>query len=425
MRIKELGLLIGVMLLAIVGLAQPVKVLFVGNSYTGYNNLSQMVYDVALSTGDSLYVDKITPGGFRFLNHAVNSATLNLIADTSWNYVVLQAQSQEPSWPIVQVQADVFPYAQILCDSIRANNSCSKPVFYMTWGRKNGDTFNCPFWPPVCTYEGMDSLLNERYQTMADDNDAFVSPVGAVWKYIRANYPNIELYTQDESHPSPAGSYAAACTFYTIFLRKDPSQINFDAGLTASEAANIRNAAKVVAYDDLLNWNVGKFDPKANFTYAKNQLTVDFSNSSTNSTEYLWFFGDGDSSSLENPQHTYITSGQYFVSLNAIDCGQFDSKLDTVIFSLGINDLEPEEKTKVYPNPAKNFINIEWLGNQVIEVNTIMIFDAVGREVLRKDIQGNPHPINVDTHTFPAGIYYLNLILGDKIKAQSSFEIIK
>ena len=50
----------------------------------------------------------------------------------------------------------------------------------MTWGRENGDQSNCQSWPPVCTYEGMDDLLRERYMIMANDNNALVAPVGAV-----------------------------------------------------------------------------------------------------------------------------------------------------------------------------------------------------------------------------------------------------
>lgn len=72
----------------------------------------------------------------------------------------------------------------------------------------------------MCTYAGMDSLLHLRYMMMAEDNHAVVSPVGAVWNYIRANFPLIELYSPDESHPSVAGSYAAACCFYTSIFRK-------------------------------------------------------------------------------------------------------------------------------------------------------------------------------------------------------------
>ena len=53
---------------------------------------------------------------------------------------------------------------------------------------------------------------------MANDNKALLSPVGAVWKYLRNNNPGISLYQSDESHPTLAGSYAAACCFYALII---------------------------------------------------------------------------------------------------------------------------------------------------------------------------------------------------------------
>ena len=186
------------------------RALFLGNSYTYVNNLPQMVADVASSTGDSLIFDSNTPGGYTLEGHSTNATSLAKIAMGNWDYVVLQEQSQRPSFPINQVITDVFPYARFLDSVINAQNICAETAFYMTWGRKNGDASNCAVWPPVCTYSGMDSLLRLRYMMMADSNDAIVSPVGAVWNFIRQNYPLIELYQADESHPSVAGSYAAA-----------------------------------------------------------------------------------------------------------------------------------------------------------------------------------------------------------------------
>ena len=74
---------------------------------------------------------------------------------------------------------------------------------------------NCPNWPPVCTYEGMDDLLHERYLMMANQNEALVSPVGAVWRHIRDSNYDFELYSPDGSHPSTLGSYIAGVCFYT------------------------------------------------------------------------------------------------------------------------------------------------------------------------------------------------------------------
>ena len=131
----------------------------------------------------------------------------------------------------------------------------------MTWGRKNGDASNCANFPPICTYNGMDSLLRLRYMTMADDNEAQVSPVGAVWRHIRTNFSTIELYQSDLSHPSLAGSYAAACTFYTVFFQKNPELISFNGGLSDTDAANIRSSVKTVVFDDLATWNITNINP--------------------------------------------------------------------------------------------------------------------------------------------------------------------
>ena len=170
--------------------------------------------------------------------------------------MVLQGQSQEPSFPDGQFYSDTYPYAQQLCEMIRQYNPEAKTVFYMTWGRKNGDQNNCPYFPPLCTYQGMDSMLYLRYMTMAEDFGAEVSPVGALWHYIRDHHPEIELYSSDESHPSLAGSYAAACSFYSVLFRKDPRELAYNPGIAVEQAENIRIAASRVVYDSLAKWFV-------------------------------------------------------------------------------------------------------------------------------------------------------------------------
>ncbi|QEC67147.1 PKD domain-containing protein [Panacibacter ginsenosidivorans] len=50
-------------------------------------------------------------------------------------------------------------------------------------------------------------------------------------------------------------------------------------------------------------------------------LTVQFNNTSVNATTYVWDFGDGTTSALDSPQHTYTVSGNYTVKLIAISAG--------------------------------------------------------------------------------------------------------
>lgn len=383
--------------------AQNKKVLFLGNSYTGVNDLPQLVYDVALSTGDSIIYDKNTPGGTTLASHASNATTQAKIKADNWDYVVLQAQSQEPSFPIQQVETETFPFAQQLCDSIRANDICSRPLFYMTWGRENGDASNCPFWPPVCTYEGMDSLLNLRYRMMADMNDGYVSPVGATWRYIRDNHPEIGLYTGDGSHPSQAGSYAAACTFYTIIVQKDPTFIQYNFSLTDSIANLIKNAAKIIAFDNLSEWNVGKYGPVANFVYSQEEDAVSFENASTSFDSLYWEFGDGNFSTEINPIYNYTENGSYQVNLIASNCGITDTLTENISitsFSTAIETLK-DIAVKLYPNPSTDILFIDNIKGIPIEIT---IYDTTG-----KILMSQYNPSKIDLRDYENGVYIISI----------------
>ncbi|MBE37123.1 MAG: hypothetical protein CMP50_00390 [Flavobacteriales bacterium] len=244
------------------------NVLFIGNSYTSANNLPNIVADIANSAGDFLYTESNTIGGATLQSHFNNTNSNNLIMSGNWDYVVLQEQSQYPSFPMWQVEQDVFPYASGLNELILEYNDCAKTVFFMTWGRENGDQINCENWPPVCTYEGMDDLLQERYIMMGNDNNAAISPVGAVWRYIRETNDdgkyNIDLYNSDGSHPSSIGSYVAGVCFYTTLFQKDPTEIPWNGNeqwnISSTDAEFIKEVVKLVVYDNLDNWNISSND---------------------------------------------------------------------------------------------------------------------------------------------------------------------
>lgn len=232
--------------------AQSTRVLFIGNSYTSVNNLPSLVSQIYSASGETLDYSMSAPGGCTFQQHC--SVSLPYIQQGNWDYVVLQEQSQLPSFPLNQFMQESYPYAQELCSLIREYNPDAKILFYMTWGRKNGDPQNGQYYPPLYTYEGMDSLLHARYLMMAEDNEACVSPVGAVWHQIRDQYTDLELYQSDGSHPSYLGSYIAACSFYTSFTGRNPLDISWNGSLEDNIANIVKNAVKTVVYDSLSNW---------------------------------------------------------------------------------------------------------------------------------------------------------------------------
>jgi hypothetical protein len=327
------------------------RVLFIGNSYTAVNNLPQLTADCALSIGFAGFPMEIassTPGGTTFQMHTTNATTQSLINQENWDYVVLQEQSQLPSFPDAQVAAECFPYAAQLNNQILSVDSCTETVFYMTWGRQNGDAGNCASWPPVCTYEGMDSLLNLRYRQMAIANNAILSPVGALWNYVRNTYPEINLYSADGSHPSLEGSYAAACSMIAVMLRTDPYLITYTSTLDPLVAEKIKLAAQEVVFNNLMEWHVGEYDPAVSISTSSNGLNLQIENQSATGWNFTWDFGDGSSSNDFTAQHVYNSSGSYVLSYSAFDaCGRTaQGSFDILIQENNISEIKRDYRVR-------------------------------------------------------------------------------
>lgn len=225
--------------------------LFIGNSYTYYNDMPILVERLAQSVGDTLVHSESYPGSYRLSQHYELAATQNLIQATNYDYVVLQEQSQRPA----KDSALFFEYVHKF-DSIRQLFSpCGETMLYMTWGRKYGDSNNCADYPDLCTYEGMDSVLSVRYLEAQEKINGLIAPVGKVRNYIVNHYPDMELYISDESHPTAEGSYVSAVTFYTVMFKKDPTLTTYNFSLSDENASIIKQVVKDMVYDSLDVWN--------------------------------------------------------------------------------------------------------------------------------------------------------------------------
>lgn len=385
-----------------------VKVLFIGNSYTSVNDLPNMLCRVSVSANKpySYSTDYAnTPGGATFQQHC-SGRSMSLIQQGDWDYVVLQEQSQLPSFPINQVEVECFPYAQELVDSVYAHNPCAVPMFYMTWGRENGDQQNAQYYPPLGTYEGMDSLLYERYMMMKEQNDAAVSPVGRVWRYIRTHYPEIDLYDSDGSHPSLAGTYVAACTFFTVIHQSNPMEITYNPGLSEDEMITIKEVVRTVAYDSLERWL--RPMPMAQFFSNGTLEAVEFTNTSQNATNYYWDFGDGNTSEEQNPTHFYSAGGEYTVTLVAQRHCMYDTITKTILLDSTDTDVSIEtmndSEWNVYPNPATTSLMVQ---NANERMQSVAIYDAAGRMLYVKEI--GDYNAQLDVQALNKGLYIIRV----------------
>ena len=393
--------------------AQPqARALFIGNSYTEVNNLPQMTADIARNMGAELSYTSNTPGGCTFAQHCTNES-MALIRRGGWDVVVLQEQSQNPSFPQSQVEAEVFPYAQRLVDSVYAASPCAEPMFYMTWGRKNGDARNAQVFPVLGTYEGMDSMLYERYMYMAEANDASVCPVGRVWRYLREHHPEIELYQSDESHPSVEGTYAAACSFYVMLFGGDPEAVTYHPEGIGPEAAEaIRQAVHEVVYNAPERWH--RRPPRIEIEILEvGNLMVTIAAHTTMADSVTWDFGDGFPIRVATAAgdsvmtHYYEDSGTYEVTLIASRHCLTDTVRvtlpvgpDTTAGIAGVPSSTVNRLT-IYPNPAATAPVIAIDGTAVAPANAeITITTPTGCRVPYRRLCGGD---------LPAGLYFIKV----------------
>jgi hypothetical protein len=384
---------------------KKIKTLFLGNSYTYVNTLPELIRNLALVNGDTLKYDSNTPGGYTFNNHFNDIQSTSKIASDNWDYVVLQAQSQEPSFSPAQVNNQTLPYAIKLDSLIEANDYCTNTVFFETWGRKNGDASNCAVYPPVCTYTGMQNRLRQSYKLFADTCKAVMSPVGEAFRLSIQLNPSLELYQPDQSHPSLEGSYLAACVFYEVLFQKSVYPNQYFSTLNVSTANFLQQMAHKVVGDSLKVWNLGYNLPWAGFTYNPlggfNYLFTSYSPFLNNT----WHFGDGSTSNNALTLHTYSASGTYTVSHVVTDFCKTDSVTQVInITATGLNTKVNNNKFVMYPNPANEYLSLK--GRDEIESEN---FKIEIRNTMGQLLYNEKYSEIISIKQLKNGIYFLKV----------------
>ncbi len=206
----------------------PDRILFVGNSFTFYNNgihthYRNLVRSARPDDAGKGRVRIMTMSGARLPEH--RAALESVLDGEPWHVVVLQGHSRGP---IEEVTAAPFrKAARQYVGEIRKHGA--EPVFFMTWA--------------YADVPEMTDSLDAAYRTIAEELDARVVPVGLAFEQATHERPDIDLYADDEQHPSLAGTYLAACMFYAALRADSPEGIDYDAGLDPDVARYLQRLA--------------------------------------------------------------------------------------------------------------------------------------------------------------------------------------
>src|SRR5262249_37527694 len=110
-----------------------------------------------------------------------------------------------------------FVTAEGLADVVRAANA--RIIWYATWARRAGD----PFYASTgLDPTSMTTMLEADYQYVAHTSGGFVARVGAAWQIALAELPDVNLYQDDGSHPTPAATLLTACVMLQAITGRTP-----------------------------------------------------------------------------------------------------------------------------------------------------------------------------------------------------------
>lgn len=208
----------------------PKHVLLVGNSFYYYNrslhnHLRDLVKEADAANEKTYTFRSLTVSGARLGD--ITGALEEQLKSRKWDVVIVQGHSTEPMVTNAERYETFRAAARKSVQLIR--DAGAKPGLFLTWAYQDRPEMLKP--------------LAEGYVGTANELDAFVVPVGYAFERALKARPGLTLHYKDKSHPSVAGTYLAACTFYATLYRKSPVGNAYVADLDQETAAYLQGIA--------------------------------------------------------------------------------------------------------------------------------------------------------------------------------------
>mgnify|MGYP002568988105 CR=1 FL=1 len=235
--------------------AEPIKespeVLFLGNSFTFYNDLPQIFLELSYEGGFSPEVYDYTEGYYQLQMFAdpqdeLGAEVYDVLENYSWDYVILQDHS---IFPAIEPESLTYPAARTLDKMVK--DAGGRSVFFMTWAYRGGYDLSEMGLDVQATREEMQTQLSQSYTAIADELDALLCPAGIAFMRSIEKYPDIDLWNEEDGqHPSEAGSYLAACCMYATIYNESPVGLTY---LTENLDADTASKLQQIAAETVLN----------------------------------------------------------------------------------------------------------------------------------------------------------------------------
>ena len=197
------------------------EVLFVGNSFTYFNDVDQIVQSIAQDLGLDITCSAVTEGAQHLIDTASSTDPVGQRFDAAltkkYTHIILQEHSTTP----VTNYGNFLSGVKKCLAKISDTQDSPKVYLYSTWSYTSFASSRSLSIPES------EMLLREAYANCAKATGTLVTNVGQAFSRVYSEYPSINLYHTDDKHPSFAGSYLSACVHVANMFGLDVRNTTF------------------------------------------------------------------------------------------------------------------------------------------------------------------------------------------------------
>ncbi len=232
------------------------KVLFIGNSHTYYNDMPQIFKNICAGFGKDVEVGMLAHPGVTYGWHYKQHMDLRFaLMYGGYDYVVMQQAAHSPCPAKEETIEDGGKIIEL------ARSLGVEPIQTMPWAEKRDPDHQ----------KGMYDI----YNTLSEKYGVKLTVAGNVFEDVFYNHPEIDMYWRDGEHASPYGSYTIALAAYATIFGESVKGAVLDSfynhPVTEEQWANIQDAFAALSKDP----NNVELQKAATERYGKNVKCVD------------------------------------------------------------------------------------------------------------------------------------------------------